>query len=638
MTSEIKNPACREMLYTLKKENHSMEEIKEVLRSNPQIKFVSLVGIDLRGNGTDERIPVEIMLEDIDKFFRLGIQTDGSSVVLHNIATLDDAKVIIFPDMDCNWHVDYNFSHIDSETQLPVGTLRIPSFLIHNNKKVCSRSVLKKAVRRFDKIGTEIINRYASLREEMGIGDKKVVRLHLTSATELEFWVQTPEDKADEEKLSTSQTLKEQYWKRTEGSVRTAMEETLLLLQKYSFEPEMGHKEVGGVRSKITLSGKLTHIMEQLEIDWKYSDALQAADNEHFIKNLVLDVFNSYGLEVTFLAKPVEGVAGSGEHTHIGAVAELDTGEKVNIFSHKDYQNNYMTSLGFASLMGILRNYEIINPFVTSTNDAMNRLKPGFEAPVCIVSSLGQSPVIPSRNRSILIGLIKDNENLMATRFELRSTNAGSNTYLVLAACFQAMIHAIGALCGKYPPEILEKELCKKFGEKGIYLERNREYRSEKNVFDYYTQEERNRLFGIPPETVYENVSALETHKDKISILLEGNVFSSAIIDSYKRSTIDIWVNELRGRIIEDNMELVRNCGKIHEGEISDLDIVNWSRINNLRWELMKDSVDKKSLFTNLRNVIASENYEQASEYQKLMAKKIKYLKELYLSYKKNLF
>ena len=39
----------------------------------------------------------------------------------------------------------------------------------------------------------------------------------LTAATELEFWVNTPEDKADLEKLAVSQSLKEQYWKRTHG-------------------------------------------------------------------------------------------------------------------------------------------------------------------------------------------------------------------------------------------------------------------------------------------------------------------------------------------------------------------------------------------------------------------------------------
>ena len=44
-----------------------------------------------------------------------------------------------------------------------------------------------------------------------------IEELLLTSATELEFWVRTPDDKGDREQLFTSQVLKEQYWKRTYG-------------------------------------------------------------------------------------------------------------------------------------------------------------------------------------------------------------------------------------------------------------------------------------------------------------------------------------------------------------------------------------------------------------------------------------
>ena len=91
----------------------------------------------------------------------------------------------------------------------------------------------------------------------------------ITSATELEFWVKTPNDIAEIEELSTSQVLHEQYWTRTKGNVRTALEETLILMEEYGFEPEMGHKEVGGVKAKLT-HGEFNHVMEQLEVDWKY--------------------------------------------------------------------------------------------------------------------------------------------------------------------------------------------------------------------------------------------------------------------------------------------------------------------------------------------------------------------------------
>ena len=74
--------------------------------------------------------------------------------------------------------------------------------------------------------------------------------------------------------------LKESYWKRTRGDIRSGLEESLILLQKYGLEPEMGHKEVGGVKGKITRDGSLADTMEQLEIDWRFSSPLASADNE----------------------------------------------------------------------------------------------------------------------------------------------------------------------------------------------------------------------------------------------------------------------------------------------------------------------------------------------------------------------
>ena len=97
------------LLFTLKKEEHSVEKLRYVFENHDEIKFVSLAGYDLRGNATDAKIPVSIIIDDIDGFLKDGVQTDGSSVELRKIASLNDAKVTIIPDMDCDWHIDYNF-------------------------------------------------------------------------------------------------------------------------------------------------------------------------------------------------------------------------------------------------------------------------------------------------------------------------------------------------------------------------------------------------------------------------------------------------------------------------------------------------------------------------------------------------
>ena len=124
--------------------NSKKEDIVATLKAHPEIKFVSLVGIDLAGNDTDEKIPMRLFLKDMDDFYSgAAVQTDGSSVVLSGIATLNNAKVDMPIDPSVNWYVDYNFENYDEETGLPTGTLRIPAFLIHNGKRVDSRAVLK---------------------------------------------------------------------------------------------------------------------------------------------------------------------------------------------------------------------------------------------------------------------------------------------------------------------------------------------------------------------------------------------------------------------------------------------------------------------------------------------------------------
>ena len=630
------------MLYTLPADKHSEGEITEILKAHPEVKFVSLVGIDVGGHDTDEKIPVEEFIKDIDKFLTHGVQTDGSSVVLPKIAELNNAKVDIIPDTTVNWFVDHNFNYPDPVTGLPIGTLRIPSSLVHNDSsRVGSRVILRDAIFNFKKDLMDLLRSNPYVFEYMDIDSvDDIESLSITAATELEFWVKTPDDDADREQLSTAQMLKEQYWKRTTGPVRTALEEAMLVLQKYGFEMEMGHKEVGGVKAKLGNSGNYDHVMEQLEIDWKYSSAVQAADNENHIKYVVRDIFRTYGLEVTFMAKPMEGVAGNGEHTHMGVAAKLKDGRMVNLFTPADADNEFMSPVGFGALMGLLKNYDVVNPFVSSSNDSLNRLKPGYEAPVCTVTSLGHSAKMPSRNRTVLVGLVREIGNPMATRFELRAPNPKSNTYLVMAASYMAMLDGIKeALEHEKTPEELEKSISKEYGEEDFYLEQNRVYRSEKDVFEEYTQEERDRFFGKAPNTVWENICAFDKYPEKLDIFRRDDVMTDIALASYREAVIEQWTMELRNRIIPDTMDLLRSCSKAHD----DLDCVDydrhyWEKIQRLRKYIGKDTLDEKCLLTKIVRALDEKDYDRASELQIEMQAKVEELRDLYIIYKKNLF
>ena len=627
----------KDLIYTIPKSLHNKEDLFKIFNDHPEIKFVSIVGIDLSGNDTDEKIPAKLFLDDIDSFLNgVAIQTDGSSVVLPGIATLNDAKVDMIADKNANWFVDYNYDHIDISTNKPIGTLRIPSFLIHNNKPVCSRNILNSSVKTFKSTLLNIFKNNPNTLKPFNITFDDIDEIVTTSATELEFWVKTPNEKAHIEELSTSEVMQEQYWTRTKGVVRTALEETLLLMEAYGFEPEMGHKEVGGVKSQLDSNGQFNHIMEQLEIDWKYSDATQAADNEIFVKILTQETFRRHGLDVSFKAKPIDGVAGSGMHVHLGVSLKLKNGKRINLFHAT--KEDFLSTIGYGAIMGILKNYEIMNPFISSTNGAFKRLKPGFEAPICIVTSLGMSPDNPSRNRTILIGLIRDLINPMATRFELRSPNPHSNIYLAISVSYMAMLDGIiYALENNKTEEELLAELSKKPGEDANYLEKSRSYRTEEDVFEFFTDEERDEYFGKAPATVYENLIQLDKYPEKLEVLRRNDVFSDSIINSFKLAITQRWTTDIIHRIILNHAAEVRSFKQLHSVNALDLDISNWMTINNLRHYIMKDTYTTKSLFTRTKEAISNKDYALASNLLLELEDSMKKLRELYSNYTKNL-
>ena len=617
--------------------NSKKEEVLALVKQHPEIKFVSLVGVDLAGNDTDEKIPIRIFIDDIDGFYDgSAVQTDGSSVVLTGIATLNNAKVDMPIDPTVNWFVDYNYENYDEALEKPVGTLRIPAALIHEGKAVDSRSVLKETLEYAKKGLLDLFAKYDTVSGLEHIKGSDVKDIVFTSATELEFWTKTPLGEADIPEMSASQVMQEQYWQRTRGAVRTALEQCVEALEAYGLSPEMGHKEVGGMKGHIDSDGNMTHVYEQIEIDWKFADALQAADNELAVRIIVKEIFRENGLEVNFKAKPMIGLAGNGEHTHIGLGAIMKDGSFVNLFAPSDLKADFMSAVGYGAIMGLLKNYEVINPFVSATNDSLNRLKPGFEAPVCIVTSLGHKPEVPSRNRTILAGLVRDAKNPKATRFELRACNPYTNTYLVLAAIYSAVLDGVTYAMGKTTAELL-KEISKEPGEKAGYLELDRAYRAEDDVFEDYTEEERAQRFGVHPATVWENLSNLKNYPAKRAVLTAGGALRDQIINAFVDGELIRWKTELISRIIPENRTLISKCKEIKSAYVTDEDSYNWNKINRIRYYLAKDSIDQKSLFTQLVSALNSGDYATASGLQVEMYDKMEELKALYASYANNM-
>ena len=627
----------KELLYCIPAGQYGKEGVLSLLAQHPEIRFVSLVGIDLAGNDTDEKIPIEIFMKDYEDFFAgKAVQTDGSSVVFMNIATLNDARVDMVADSTVNWYVDYNDDNVMEENGRPVGTLRIPCFLIHNGKFIDSRSILKNSC---EYVARELKKMLlgATVKGMENFPFSEIQDIVFTTGTELEFWVKTPSEKETVQHLSISQRLQEQYWQRMRGNVRTAMEEAIEELDARGMSVEMGHKEVGGIKPKVDDAGHTVDVCEQLELDWRFSmNPLQAADNELEARIIIREVFRKYGLDVSFKAKPIIGVAGSGEHTHVGICATLKNGKTINLLAPTEMKADFLSTIGYGFIMGILKNYEATNPFVSSTTDAFNRLKPGFEAPVCIVTSLGHKPEVPSRNRTILIGLVRDIDNPKATRFELRAPNPFTNTYLAASCLFLSALDGItyAVTSGKTPADLLA-ELSKKPGEKADYLEEGRAYRCEENVFEDFTQEERDAAFGKPPATVWENVQTMKANPDKVAVIEAGGTLNATIVDSFVASIVYRWKNELIDRIIPATEALVKGFKKLSSED--DLDEERWADILDKKYELIKDTKAGKSLCTKLKDALEADDYDTASDLQIEINKKAEALEKEYGEYALNI-
>lgn len=160
----------------------------------------------------------------------------------------------------------------------------------------------------------------------------------------------------------------------------------------------------------------------QHEIDFRYQDALSAADAISTFKFVVKRVAVEYGLLASFLPKPVAGVNGSGLHVHLSL---FKGGHNAFYDSSGEFELSD-TALHFIG--GLLKHAPgmcaVTNPIVNS----FKRLVPGFEAPVNVAWS--------TSNRSALVRVPAKRGN--STRAEFRLPDPSCNVYLALSVMLAA--------------------------------------------------------------------------------------------------------------------------------------------------------------------------------------------------------
>ncbi|MBE9525114.1 MAG: type I glutamate--ammonia ligase [Chloroflexi bacterium] len=195
--------------------------------------------------------------------------------------------------------------------------------------------------------------------------------------------------------------------------VRTELMDALVAM---GLDVEMGHHEVA---------------RGQHEIDFRFSDALQAADHVLTLKYTVKAIAAKHGLVASFMPKPIYGISGSGMHCHQSLFDKNDN----NLFA--DLSDPYQLSeLAYGYIAGQLIHARALAAVVAPTINSYKRLVPGYEAPVYVGwAQMNRSALVriprytPGRNKAI--------------RAEVRFPDPSANPYLAIAVMLEAGLDGI---------------------------------------------------------------------------------------------------------------------------------------------------------------------------------------------------
>src|SRR6201999_3726034 len=159
----------------------------------------------------------------------------------------------------------------------------------------------------------------------------------------------------------------------------------------------------------------------QFEINYGYSEVVNAADQIQIYKLICRQVARKMGLTASFLPKPVVGVNGSGMHTNVSIMKE----GKNSFWDPKGEEK--MSPYAWEFVDRILSHGNDICLVLNPSVNAYRRLDPHFEAPNQLIAS--------AVDRGSMVRVAIGNER--SSRIEVRAVAPDANPYLVLYSVFK---------------------------------------------------------------------------------------------------------------------------------------------------------------------------------------------------------
>jgi len=170
--------------------------------------------------------------------------------------------------------------------------------------------------------------------------------------------------------------------------------------------------------------------VSQHEIDLRYTETLDMADNIMTLRVVVRKIALDAGIHATFMPKPLDEGQGSGMHTHMS----LFKGDQ-NVFHDPDDEHGLSaTARGF--MAGVLHHAPELTAVTNQLVNSYKRMAAGYESPSYISWA--------RNNRSALmrVPIHKANKE-SSTRVEYRALDSAANPYLAYSVILAAGLRGI---------------------------------------------------------------------------------------------------------------------------------------------------------------------------------------------------
>lgn len=351
---------------------YTMDEVLQFVNDN-DVKFVRLSFCDIFGTVKN----ISILSEELPRAFENGISFDASSI--RGFLNIEESDLFLYPDPS---------------------TLAILPWRPQQGRVVRFYCDIKYPDgSHFEGDGRAILQKAVNAAHNMGY------RIEIGS--ECEFYLFEEDEKGYPTKIPQDNACYFDLAPLDRGE--NVRRDISLTLEQMGILPECSHHEQGP---------------GQNEIDFKYSDAMSAADNLVTFKSVVKTIAHLNGLYASFMPKPLKDFSGSGLHINISLLRN-----NMNLFDKIKYNHSEEAE---SFIAGILNRIREITVFLNPLTNSYHRFGM-HSAPKFVTWSY--------QNRSQLIRIPAADG--IYSRMELRSSDPSCNPYYAFALLIYAGLEGI---------------------------------------------------------------------------------------------------------------------------------------------------------------------------------------------------